>query len=246
MKANKIHSLWIMLMTAVYTVYACGGAAVLHICKRPSRTWCDQAMQYWSVKMLKLFKVNLKIINPYKISPKPKEATIIICNHASLFDIPLSISAFPKTSMRMLAKKELSYIPIFGQGIKAAEFVTIDRKNRAQSMRDFQRVKELLQNGIVMWIAPEGGRSKDGKLLPFKKSPFIMAIEAGAKIIPIGIRGANNIIPHKTFKFYLKQKAEVHIGKPIDAAKFTLENKEELISLAFTSMKKLVGEEVTC
>jgi 1-acyl-sn-glycerol-3-phosphate acyltransferase len=96
-------------------------------------------------------------------------------------------------------------------------------------------------SGIIMWIAPEGTRSKDGKLAPFKKGAFITAIQAKATIIPIGIRGAYDILPARTFQFNINQTAEVHIGKPIDASKFTLENKEKLLEEVFQSVKDLVG-----
>ena len=93
-----------------------------------------------------------------------------------------------------------------------------------------------------MWIAPEGTRSKDGKLAPFKKGAFIMAISAKATIIPMGIRGAHHILPARTHQFNLNQTAEIHIGKAIDAGRFTLDNKEELIKEVFQSMQALVGE----
>ena len=68
------------------------------------------------------------------------------------------------------------------------------------------------------------------------------AIQAQAIIIPIGIRGAHNILPARSFTINLKQKAEIHIGKPIDAAQFTLENKGELITETYEAIKKLIDE----
>ena len=126
--------------------------------------------------------------------------------------------------------------------MEAAEFPFIDRKNRRQAMQDLEHVKKLLNSGIVMWIAPEGTRSKDGKLAPFKKGAFIMAIQAQATIIPIGIRGAYNILPARTSQFNINQTAEIRIGEPIDAAQYTLEDKERLIENVFQSMKHLVEE----
>lgn len=99
-----------------------------------------------------------------------------------------------------------------------------------------------MESGIILWVAPEGTRSKDGKLAPFKKGGFITAIQAKATIIPIGIRGAFDILPARTFNIHLNQKAEIHIGEPIDAAQYTIENKEELIEKTHQSIKKLVGE----
>lgn len=239
MKAGIFRTVWIMLLTIIYTVNTCGGAIIKSFRGNMSRTWADEALQLWVARMLRLLKIRCQVFNPYNIKPVPGQPTIVMCNHSSLFDIPLSLYAFPNQSLRMLAKKELANIPIFGSGMNAAEFPTIDRKNRHQAIKDLEKVEHLLKTGIVMWIAPEGTRSKNGKLAPFKKGGFITAIKAKATIIPVGIRGANDILPAKTFQFNLNQSAEVHIGEPIDATNFTLENKDALIEVVFKSIKEL-------
>lgn len=242
MRAGKLRTFWIMLLSALYTAHTCGTAAIKHLRGTVTRKWCDEELQRWVKRMVKLLGIQYTVYNEHHVEPIAGQATIVMCNHSSLFDIPLSLLAFPNHSLRMLAKKELSRIPIMGQGMAAAEFPLIDRKNRRQAIKDLEIVHKLLESGIVMWIAAEGTRSKDGKLQPFKKGPFITAIQAGATIIPLGIRGANEILPARSFQFNINQKAEIHIGEPIDAAKYTLENKEVLIDEVFQSMKKLVGE----
>jgi 1-acyl-sn-glycerol-3-phosphate acyltransferase len=67
-------------------------------------------------------------------------------------------------------------------------------------MKSLQLAATKMRDGIIIWFAPEGTRSPDGKLLPFKKGGFILALATGASIVPIGIRGANKIVEHKTFK----------------------------------------------
>ncbi|WP_423202376.1 lysophospholipid acyltransferase family protein [Legionella beliardensis] len=205
-----------------------------------NRPWVDATIDNWATKLLGFIKVDLKVVNPYGVEPKPGKATIIMCNHTSLYDIPLSFKAFPNHSMRMLAKKELSRVPIMGKGMAAAEFPFIDRKNKHQAIKDLAFARQLMESGIVIWLAPEGTRSKDGILKAFKKGGFVTAIEAKATIIPIGIRGAYDILPAKTLRFNLHQKAEIHIGKPIDASQYTLENKNELIEKVHQAIKELV------
>ena len=130
-----------------------------------------------------------------------------------------------------------------GKGMSAAEFPFIDRKNRNQSLKDLQHVRKLMESGIVIWIFPEGTRSRDGKLAAFKKGAFITAIEAKATIIPVGIRGACNILPARTMQFNLNQQAEIHVGQPIDASQYTPETRGELISRVHQSIYELTGEE---
>jgi len=216
MRISQIRTFWIMVLSAFYT----GSACIRSICKatfgKMDRNWADKVIQQWVERLLDLVGVKIKRVNPHQVEPQKGEATIIMCNHSSLYDIPLSLKAFPNHSIRMLAKKELSRIPLMGKGMHAAEFPFIDRKNRRQAIKDLAYVKELMESGIVMWIAPEGTRSKDGKVAKFKKGAFITAIQAKAKIIPMGIRGAFDILPARTYRFNINQTAEIHIGKPID------------------------------
>lgn len=240
MKVSKLRTFWIMLLSALYILNTTGQSIVKRWFGTINRPWTDAALHLWERRMLKLVHVHCVVINPHHVEPKPGSRTIIMCNHASLYDIPLSMRAFPNHSIRMLAKKEMSKIPIVGPGMTASEFPFIDRKNRRQAMKDLETVKQLLNSGIVMWIAPEGTRSKDGTLSPFKKGAFITAIESKATIIPMGIRGAYDILPARTYQFNLNQTAEVHIGLPIDASKFTLDNKDDLVQQVYQSIKNMV------
>lgn len=201
----------------------------------------DNYLYAWSEKIIQFTKAQLKIINPNHIAPQPGQATIIMCNHASLYDIPLSYLAFKGYSIRMLAKKELSKIPFFGKALIAAGFPTIDRHNRHQAIQDLNRVRELLSHGMVMWIAPEGTRSANGELAKFKKGGFITAIQAQATIIPMIIKGANLILPARSLKFSLNQKVEIIIGQPIDASEYHLEQKDELVALVHNSMENMLN-----
>lgn len=207
-----------------------------------TRSWTDKVLHQWVDQLLNEVQVDYEVINPHNVQPERGKATILMCNHSSAYDIPLSFKAFPDFSIRMLAKKELSRIPFLGKGMAAAEFPFIDRKRRYQAIKDLAYVKELMDNGIIIWVAPEGTRSKDGRLAPFKKGSFITAIEMNATIIPIGIRGAKNILPARTFTVNLHQKAEIHIGKPIDTSQFTLENKNKLVEQTYELIKELAGE----
>jgi 1-acyl-sn-glycerol-3-phosphate acyltransferase len=240
MKISRFRTQWITMISVWYTLETCTKAVIMRLRGKINRPWVDQEINNWSDNLLRVVGVTCNIINPNGIEPQPGEATIIMCNHSSIYDIPLSFKAFPNHSIRMLAKKELSKIPFLGKGMTAAEFPFVDRKNRTQALKDLAYARQLMESGIVMWIAPEGTRSKDGKLKAFKKGAFITAIQARAKIIPIGIYGAFEILPARTMQFNINQTAELRIGTPIDAAHFTLENKEALIAEVHQSMSRLL------
>lgn len=204
------------------------------------RAWSDKHIQIWVHRLLNISKVNVQIHNPHKTQPVAGKPTIIMCNHSSAYDIPISYLAFPECSMRMLAKKELSHIPLMGSAMRAADFPFIDRYNRQSALASLAEAKKLMENGIVIWLAPEGTRSRTGKLGPFKKGGFITAIEAQATIIPIAIRGAFDILPKGSLYFSRDPKAEIYIGEAVDASEYNLRDKEALIARVHTLMEQLL------
>lgn len=242
MKTNPLHSFWLVIISSLCTAYFCFLAVIKQLFGQINRAWVDTTIQRWSSHLLKIIDAQCIIINPHHTEPSAHKATIIMCNHSSLYDIPISYITFPKHSMRMLAKKEMEKVPFMGKGMRAAEFPFIDRKNRSQAIKDLAKAKLLMEDGIILWVAPEGTRSADGKLGPFKKGAFITAIQANAIIIPIGIRGANELLPARTFRYSTHQKIEVHIGAPIDASLYSIENKDELIQHTHMIMKELIGQ----
>ena len=239
-KTTKLYTYWILLLIIMLTAHTSLKAVFKQAQGRITQPWVNRTLQLWVRRVFQCLRLNCRVINPHQIKPKPGQATIIMCNHSSLFDIPLSLYAFPDVSLRMLAKAELAKIPLFGSAMKAADFPLIHRSNRHQAMKDLQVVQNLLASGVVMWIAPEGTRSRYGQLGPFKKGGFTTAIHAKATIIPIGIVGANRILPARTNKLALNQTAEVRIGQPIDAATYALENKEELIKRVHQAIGELL------
>lgn len=243
MKIGRLKTFWIICALFTHTGIICSRSVFKYFFSHPTRDWVDKTLHNWADQILDLVQVDYKVINTNNVQPKPGQATILMCNHSSVYDIPLGFKTFPNHSIRMLAKKELSKIPIMGKGMAAAEFPFVDRKNRKQAIKDLEYAKKLMESGIVMWIAPEGTRSKNGLLAPFKKGAFVTAIQAKATIIPVGIRGAFDIIPAKTRRINLKQRAEIHIGEPIDTSQYTVENKEELVARTYSAIKELLGEE---
>ncbi len=242
-RASLLRSAWLILVSLIYTGYTCLRSIYMGCrFKTPQRQWVDDEIHRWSLRMLRLLKIQCTVHNPHHVAPRKGHKTIIMCNHSSLFDIPIGFQAFPHQAIRMLAKKEMEKIPFMKYGMSAAEFPIIDRHNRVHAIRDLEKVMKLLESGIVMWIFPEGTRSSNGHVAPLKKGGFITAIQTEATIIPIGIRGANRVLPARTTHFNLNQHVEVHVGKAIDASLHTLENKDVLIQEVYDSLRELTGQ----
>jgi 1-acyl-sn-glycerol-3-phosphate acyltransferase len=181
------------------------------------------------------------VIDPYQFRIEPGKRYIIMSNHRSHYDIPLLTLTMPG-SLRMLTKKELFKIPVYGPGLTAGEFISIDRSDLEQAKKDLAVARAKMESGVLLWIAPEGTRSRTGRMGPFKKGGFIMAIESGATIIPVGIQGSETVLKPKTWEFFLKQKVTITIGAPIEAARYTVEKKDQLLEEGRASIAHLCGE----
>jgi 1-acyl-sn-glycerol-3-phosphate acyltransferase len=200
----------------------------------------DRRLRWWSRGLLDLVGLRLRVVNPDEVAIPAGRPCILMSNHSSLYDIPLVLLALPG-SIRMLTKKELFRVPIWGRGLAAGEFVSIDRHDRAQAIRDLAAARDKMRSGIVLWVAPEGTRSRDGRLGPFKKGGFMLALETGATILPIGIRGARDVLPARTLRFELGREAEVRIGRPIEASAYTLASRDSLMSEVERRIRELAG-----
>lgn len=240
MRASKLQTFWIMFYSGCSTCYWCSKAIWAGWRKKDLRQHINHYARVWSGKLLKTLKVEVKVNNPTHQTFDEQKPYIIMSNHTSLYDIPIIFTSISGT-VRMLAKRELTKIPIFGNALKNSEFPLIDRKNRRQAIKDLKHARDLMQSGILLWVAPEGTRSKTGELLPFKKGGFITAIQAKATIIPIGIKGASELLPKNSWKFHLQQKIQVNIGQPIDASVFKQDDKEQLMQQVREEILKLLN-----
>jgi len=149
-------------------------------------------------------------------------------NHASLLDIPVMMGAIPG-SMRMVMKEELTRVPVWGRALVASGFVPIDRKNRAKAIGQLEKAKAMLAQGLTLWVSPEGTRARDGKLAPFKKGGFHVALDLGVPIVPAFIDGAFGIIPPDQFVVIPDGEITVRFGKPIETAGLSKEDLEHLM-----------------
>ena len=123
---------------------------------------------------------------------------IFMTNHVSNLDPPIQIPLIPRRTSVMV-KKELFKTPILGTAMRRASLVPVDRGNREAGIEAVNAAKRVVEQGINMTIYVEGHRSFDGKILPFKKGPFYLAMECGVPIIPMTIVGTHYAMPKKRF-----------------------------------------------
>lgn len=200
----------------------------------------DDRLRWWSQKLLELAQADCQVVNPHQFEFEAGKPYIVMCNHSSLYDIPLTFLGL-SGSIRMLAKKELFKVPVWGKAMTAGEFISIDRQNRQKAFQDLEVAKKKMESGIILWVAPEGTRSPTGDLLPFKKGGFRLALQMGATILPIGIRGARLIHGKGSWDVNPGKTVEIHIGNPIDTTQFKPTDYPELMELVETQIRELAG-----
>ena len=119
---------------------------------------------------------------------------IFMCNHVSNLDPPIVVPVLPGRTT-ILVKKELFKVPILGWAMRMASLVPVDRSNREAAIASLGKASEVMRSGLHMSLFPEGTRSVDGRLLPFKKGPFHLAIDTGIPIVPVTVLGSLQMMP---------------------------------------------------
>ena len=143
---------------------------------------------------------------------------IFMTNHVSNLDPPIQIPLIPKRTSVMV-KKELFKVPLLGRAMRMGSLVPVDRGNRDAGIEAVRAAKAVVEQGLNMTIYVEGKRSFDGKLLPFKKGPFYLAMECGAPVVPMTIVGTHEVMPKA--RFAIKPgKVRVIFHDPIEPKDF--------------------------
>lgn len=148
----------------------------------------------------------------------PDGPLIFVSNHESALDIWVLVSLVPR-SIRFIAKVELFRIPIFGTYLKLGGHIPVDRGNHARAVASLRHAAATVRGGTSLIVFPEGTRSRDGRVHPFKKGPFVVAMEAGVPVVPIAISGTGRITPKKLVAVS-PGVARVAFGAPVDPRKF--------------------------
>lgn len=174
--------------------------------------------------LAKLYSRSLLFISGVKIKTigvenlKPGESYVYVSNHASGFDIPAVIAGVPD-QIRIIFKKELGNIPIWGWALKYNRtYIPVDRTRGVEAIKSLEDAAQKIKNGASVLLFGEGTRTRDGKLQQFKRGAFNLAVKAGVRVIPLTINGSYKILPKKKFKI-VPGEITLIIDKPISVKK---------------------------
>jgi 1-acyl-sn-glycerol-3-phosphate acyltransferase len=160
-------------------------------------------------------------------------ACVYVANHVSWYDVFVLASVLPRWSF--VAKAELRRIPIFGRGAEAVGTIFVERQNRRAAVKMYDKAALRIREGASVVVYAEGTRGDSYALRPFKKGPFVLAIQAGVPIIPVVIMGTREVMPRGQ---WLVNPGVVHLHflDPIPTEGMTFADRERLVAKVWTSM----------
>jgi 1-acyl-sn-glycerol-3-phosphate acyltransferase len=199
----------VILWTAVVSV-----VGILAAVLDRSGRWYHRAARVWSRFMLWLFGIKVSTVGVEHLDSTKRY--VYVSNHASMFDIPAIFVAIPD-DIRIVLKKELTRVPLWGWALKVGPYITIDRFNAKDAMGSLDRALETIRQGASVLVFAEGTRSPDGKLQPFKRGAFALAARSGVPIVPVTINNSFRILPKGSLRI---QPADISVvvDKPIETA----------------------------
>jgi 1-acyl-sn-glycerol-3-phosphate acyltransferase len=202
-----------MLLLIPFTAFMSIAAIIAAVVDRSGRIF-NKVGRGWSKGMLWSFRVKVSVAGLDNI--KKSERYVYVSNHASLFDIPAVLTSIPD-EIRIIFKRELAYVPLWGWSLVLGHYITVDRSNPKDGMNSIERAIEEIRNGTSVLVFAEGTRSRDGKLQPFKRGAFALAARSGVPIVPITVNNSFRIMPKGSWRI---QPAEISvvIDKPIQSA----------------------------
>ena len=157
-----------------------------------------------------------------------EESYVFMANHLSLIDGPLLFMLIPQF-VRVLLKKEAFRLPVIGLAMKQVSFVSVDRKGLKGGKKSIDRATRMIkEKGFSFLIFPEGTRSRDGKLQPFKRGGFFLAVNSQVPIFPVSIKGSYTRLPKGSF-FAKKGKVRVMFHPPVSVQGFDRNNLSQLM-----------------
>lgn len=219
-----LRNLFCILVAAVWTTFGFFASALIMLFSLDASASLWWVQRMWSPVLLWAGGARLEVSGLENVDfSRPH---VFVSNHQSSVDIPTLFAALP-VKFRFAAKKALQYVPFLGWYLLLARFPLIDRARHTNAMTSLNKAGEQIRGGISIVMFPEGTRSDDARVMPFKKGPFSLAMKAGVPLVPITIEGSGQLMPKNSWSI-TPGPIRVQVGKPIDPIQFG-EDREALI-----------------
>ncbi len=189
--ARVLFAAWAYFWAAIWSMFI----GLLYLAGAPfdpHAVWMEFSQQLYSRTMLACFLAPVRTEGREHLPLG--QACVMMADHRSYLDIPATVVALKGLSVRFVAKRELVRAPFLGWALGASHHIKVDRGNREQAVTALRQAVSRMRKGIALAVFPEGTRSPDERLLPFKKGGFYVAVDTGYPILPISIRNTGRIL----------------------------------------------------
>ena len=217
-------SFLVLVLTPVLTFLTSLSAVVAIFFLRLSPKKVQILPKYWARIIMRMAGVTVAVTGGQQLA---KGAPYIFAaNHLSQFDI-FALQGYLDQDFRWMAKKELFEIPLFGLAMNMVGYIPVDRSHGRQALKSLNEAAKRIAAGTSVIVFPEGTRSKDGKIQPFKSGAMVLALKAGVPIVPVAISGTFQVMPKGKL---LPQPGYVSItiGSPVETKNLQTSDKQEL------------------
>jgi 1-acyl-sn-glycerol-3-phosphate acyltransferase len=235
---NYVHSLIAIPLIYFYTVVMGSISLFVSLFDSSGRRqhWCAQT---WCRLIARTVGARVRVHGAEHV--EPGTSYVFLSTHQSYMDIPAMLGYLP-AQLRIAAKKILFRIPFMGWHLARAGHIPIDRSSTQNAVASMRRAAASLHDGICAFIFPEGTRSRDGVLQPFKKGGFKLAIQAGVPIIPVTIIGSRQVLPRDSIIFR-PGPIDMYVDAPVPTAGLTDNDIEPLMQTVRAAMAQHFRDE---
>jgi 1-acyl-sn-glycerol-3-phosphate acyltransferase len=173
--------------------------------------WCAQT---WSRMIARTVGARVRVHGAEHL--RPGASYVFLSTHQSYMDIPVMLGYLP-AQLRIAAKREVFMIPFLGWHMRRAGHISINRGSTPEAVATLQRAAREVREGVSIFLYPEGTRSRDGSLQPFKKGGFKFAVQTGLPVVPVTIKGSRQVLPRDSIIFR-PGDVEMYVDAPIPTA----------------------------
>ena len=214
---------WLFCLT-VWHALRVTVAALAGVRDRPGGFY-DRVLHAWAGRLLEVTDLPVETRGLERIA---SGGCVYAVNHASFVDVWVLVAKLPG-SVRFVAKRELYRVPIFGWALRATGQIPLDRRDREAAARSYRSAAGVVRGGRSVIVFVEGTRTRTGRLGEFKKGAFVLAIEAGAPVVPVYLRGTRAAMPRGSL-WLRRRPVTLVAGEPIPTASLTYDDRDALLA----------------
>jgi 1-acyl-sn-glycerol-3-phosphate acyltransferase len=231
-------SLFLSLRNVYETLAVSAPTVVDAVRGRITREVCDARLESWASHVIRNAEIMVTVHGRENLATG--KTYVLMSNHQSHYDVPVLYYVLG-SNIRMVAKKELFKVPVFGRAMREAGFVEVDRGNREKAIDSLKEAKRHLEAGTHIWIAPEGTRSETGALGEFKKGGFIIAQDMQAPIMPITIQGTREVLRAHGARSRRGVEVHVTIHPAIDTRAYASMDRRSARDALMAEVRRAIG-----